>query len=191
MAQTNLRIPLVMRWPKRLKAGTRVAARVDEIDLLPTVSDLLGLKLPEPGDAYARIDGTSLLPLVEQRAATVRPHSIAENGALEIAAQDERWKLVVPRELLSPQGWTAGVTADGKRAWLVDLATDPHETRDVLAEHPDEAQRLLAALREFDASMPKPVFEEFDDPVAREILKRLGYTGEGVGRKREHEDKSQ
>lgn len=181
MTQTNLRIPLVMRWPTRLVAGTRVAARVDEIDLLPTLSDLLGLKLPQAHDEYGRIDGTSLVPLIEKRAQSVREYNIAENGALELCAQDGRYKLVVPRELLAPGEWPKGRTSDGRVPWLVDLVGDPHETQNALAEHPAEVERLLAVLREFDASMPKPLFDEVDDPRERARLESLGYTGHGLG----------
>ena len=69
MVQTNLRIPLVMRWPKGLPAGTRVKAMVDEIDVFPTVCDLMDLDLPGLSGALTvqrgepvKITGSALTP---------------------------------------------------------------------------------------------------------------------------------
>jgi arylsulfatase A-like enzyme len=181
MVQTNLRIPLVMRWPRSLPVGRRVAAAVDEIDVLPTVCDLLGLELPEVRDpAHDTVDGASLLPVVRGEAQSVRPLSFAENG-LFLSAQDGRWKLIVPVDLLEPAAWARGVDARGARPTLFDLQGDGGELRDVLAEQRAEAERLVAALRAWNAAMPIPRMElSARDLESIERFKALGYAG-GVG----------
>ena len=55
----TMRIPLVLRFPPRIPAGTRVDAQVRNVDILPTVLDVLALPIPE------QASGASLLPLVE------------------------------------------------------------------------------------------------------------------------------
>ncbi|MBL8859910.1 MAG: sulfatase-like hydrolase/transferase [Planctomycetes bacterium] len=184
MVQTNLRIPLVVRWPKGLPAGTRVQALVDEIDLVPTLCDLMGIEVPhEPGER-GMVDGVSLMPLIRKEVEAVRKYSYAENG-IWIGIQDLRWKLVVPAELLPPGEWPKQKTPYGEVPWLVDLLNDPDETKNLLEKEPAEVERLLKALREFDASMPIPksveVLSDRDREQQSRNFKALGYTGEGIG----------
>ncbi len=180
MVQTNLRIPLVMRWPAGLPAGRRVDALVDSIDLFPTVCDLLGLELPEQQDRYAVIDGASLLPLVRGEVDRVRDFSFAENG-LFLSVQDRRWKLILPTDLVDEEAWAKGVNARGVRPVLFDLENDPGEERDALPEHRAEADRLAGVLRAWNATMPIPRMElSHRDLEAMERFSQLGYTG-GVG----------
>ncbi|MEM7394838.1 MAG: sulfatase, partial [Verrucomicrobiota bacterium] len=55
---SGARVPLVMRWPKKIKAGTVVNDFVSLVDLAPTFYAAAGL--PIPGD----VSGGSLFPLV-------------------------------------------------------------------------------------------------------------------------------
>ncbi|MGK0219283.1 MAG: arylsulfatase A-like enzyme, partial [Planctomycetota bacterium] len=119
MLQSNLRIPLIMRFPPGLPMGERVSARVDSIDLVPTILDLMGLEallsaddLPESLDvrspagmleAQEAVDGMSLVPLVDGAVNEVRPYSFAENGGF-LSVCDGRWMLVVTRDLLAEDG---------------------------------------------------------------------------------------
>lgn len=181
MVQTNLRIPLVMRWPKGIRAGTRVQALVDEIDLLPTICDLFGVAPPPQKDLNAKVDGATLVPLFTDAHKSVREYSFAENGPY-IAAQDLRWKLVVPCALLSPEAWARGTSDNpGEVPWLIDLQADPAESKNVLAEHPDVVERMLAALRAFDTAMPIPqadkILSEREIEQRRLDLLRHGYVG--------------
>jgi arylsulfatase A-like enzyme len=58
-----LRIPMIVHDPKRFENGARVEAPVSQLDVLPTVADLLGYEIE--GGAY---QGSSLLrPLPEDR----------------------------------------------------------------------------------------------------------------------------
>lgn len=184
MVQTNLRIPLVMAWPKGLPAGKRVTPLVDEIDLFPTVCELLGIGLPPgaDGEDRARIDGTSLMPLVRGEKPHVRLHSFAEN-ALYMSAQDSRHKLIVRREALSEaDGWEQAL--EGKPEWpeLYDLAADPAETRNLFPKERDVAERLFAVLRDWNEKLPIPILDV--QPSHRDmenLFNRLGYTEGGIG----------
>jgi len=53
-----IRIPLIMRYPGRIPAGTRYSAQTRMIDLVPTVLDLVGLRAP------VDLMGQSLVPLI-------------------------------------------------------------------------------------------------------------------------------
>jgi arylsulfatase A-like enzyme len=182
MFQTNLRIPLVMRWPKGLPEGRRVAGMVDEIDMLPTVCDLLGI-LPAPAaDAHGRIDGVSLLPLVRGEKEAARDFSLAENAAY-VSVQDGHWKLVVPHAaLLGADGWAQALEGRPERPHLFDLERDPEERFDQLAKEQDEAARLFAVIRDWNEKLPIPpdslVESERDIENQHRLLNGLGYPGD-------------
>lgn len=192
--QDNLRVPLILSWPRALPSGVTVAQGVQSIDIFPTVTELLGLRLPDEAlgqDPAGHIDGISLVSLIRDAAkdpaaasqlAPPRPHAFSENEVF-LAVQDTapngaRYKLVVPANadcstlLRSPP-------KDGIPPRLYRLDVDPMERTDRLAEEPDQAQRLLDALCAWDRAMPIPqdmVLESDRDTVDRErLMKVLGY----------------
>jgi len=182
MVNTNLRIPLVMRWPRGLPAGKRVTAIVDEIDLLPTVCDLMQIELPPETDLYSKIDGASLLPLVRGEVESVREYSFAENH-LYASIQDQRWKLLVPFDLIERDDWATGRADNGLSIVLLDLVQDPAEQRNVAASAPEQSARLHAALRAWFAGMPEIRIEysAHDLEEQKRLIEGLGYGGGGTG----------
>jgi arylsulfatase len=59
LTEDNLRVPLVVAFPRRLATARTLSSQVRSIDIVPTVLELLDLP-PLPG-----IDGVSLVPLME------------------------------------------------------------------------------------------------------------------------------
>lgn len=57
-----IRVPLIVRYPARLKAGTRVKGFAEQIDLLSTVMDLADVEAPTGTDGP---QGRSFAPLLE------------------------------------------------------------------------------------------------------------------------------
>ena len=57
MFEESLRMPLLMRWPGRIKPGTRYDQLVQNIDYAPTFIEIAGAAVPE------EMHGTSLLTL--------------------------------------------------------------------------------------------------------------------------------
>ncbi|MDP9478512.1 MAG: sulfatase-like hydrolase/transferase [Actinomycetota bacterium] len=114
--EESLRIPLMILDPGRFESGERVAAPTGQIDVLPTVVDLLGYEVE--GGEYP---GASLLgPLPEDR--TLMAACWYENECLASIRGDEKY-----------------VYHYGDRPEEVfDLSEDPREKRN-LAEGRDEA----------------------------------------------------
>ncbi|HEX9668929.1 MAG TPA: sulfatase [Thermoanaerobaculia bacterium] len=123
---SSIRVPLVVRAPGF--APARVAAGAQNLDVLPTLLDLLGV--PAEGHAFA---GRSLRPAL---AAGRQAH------ARQVSAQGVLHAVVGPRHKLIAD------LASG-RQWLYDLAADPGETRDRLAAERRAAAPLRAALRDW------------------------------------------
>ncbi|MBI4876272.1 MAG: sulfatase-like hydrolase/transferase, partial [Acidobacteria bacterium] len=69
-----VRIPLCVRFPGRIKAGTVVRNPVSQVDFMPTILDYLGLRIPE------KIHGRSLRPLIEGRPTAWRDYAFCQRG---------------------------------------------------------------------------------------------------------------
>jgi arylsulfatase A-like enzyme/Tfp pilus assembly protein PilF len=159
----TVRIPLVVKLPRDVNHGHRVAVPVQHIDLVPTILDLLDM--PKP----AGLRGRSLRALLEGHQATPAPQPFYAESFCA------RYRL----------GWS-GLRAltDGTyrfvkapREELYDLAQDPAELTNVLDERAATAQTMRTALDQIlggaaDEVPGKTPFEE------REHLASLGYMTE-------------
>ena len=112
-------VPLFVWWPGTLPAGRRVSANVELTDVMPTVLDLLGVRLPETAQ------GESLVPLLADPAPVMPRAGFSFHGGVRSARLD-RWKYVL-------------LSRDER---LYELTADPNEDTDVSGKHP-LALRLL------------------------------------------------
>jgi arylsulfatase A-like enzyme len=165
-------VPLIVALPFELERPIVVESRVRNIDVWPTLLELLGLPpLPET-------DGRSLLPLVEAAAAgSAPPPWPAAVGYL-----DQRWGR--PEEPPSP---LVSVREDDHSLMLsrqqqdvvqvFDLASDPGERSDLVSAKPPWAPPLEALADESLAA--KPLFGKAPsvevDRLMRDQLRALGY----------------
>ena len=108
----TLRTPMIIRDPNR-KHG-RITAVTDFLDVVPALTELAGLPTP-PG-----LDGTSLVPALEDPTVTVKPASF--NRRFDGESVGMAWFRYT--EWRSQAG---DVTA----SMLYDLSIDPEETRNV------------------------------------------------------------
>jgi len=88
--ETEIRVPLILRYPPRLPAGLAVTAPVQLIDLLPTFQDLTDVK------ATQLIQGTSMLPVIASSATgstRVAFTEIADESFVSILTYGN-WKMI-------------------------------------------------------------------------------------------------
>ena len=137
------RIPFVARWPGQIRAGSESREVGCLTDLLATVAEIAGVKLP----AEAGEDSFSLLPAMRgkkgTRAAVVH-HSI--DGVFAIRQGD--WKLCLgrgsggfsdPKQITPAAGEPLGE--------LYNLRQDPSEETNLYKQHPEKVKALTALLR--------------------------------------------
>jgi arylsulfatase A-like enzyme len=159
--QTELHVPLVLRWPGHFAAGTRITRAVSLVDLLPTMLELLQLPVPQ------QVQGHSLCGLIRGEAAA--PTTLIVEGVKrrpEVQAL-VRW----PWKLIS--------FGDEQRVELYNLADDWAETKDLAAAHSDlvaELQATLAAQATRNQLLAKGVRSE-RVPLSAEDLERLRALG--------------
>ena len=127
-----LQVPLILRAPGKLPSGVTVDALVEEIDVLPTLLELLGVEIP------AGVQGKSLAPLAKDPR---RPHKravFAEFPTIKMARTTE-WKIVhYPK------------AAHGE---LYHLTEDPHELNNLWADRGHAAARAEMEALLFDWSL--------------------------------------
>lgn len=145
------RVPFLVRWPGRIKAGSRGAQLVSLNDIFATCAAILGRELP----ANAAEDSISFLSaLVHDEKPFIREalvhHSI--NGSFAI--RRGKWKLI-----LAPDsgGWSAprpGSPASKALppVQLYDLANDLKETKNLHAVHPEIVRELTVLLEEYQSN---------------------------------------
>ena len=160
-----IRVPLIVKLPRDVNHGHRVTAPVQQIDLVPTVLDLLDMQKP------AALGGRSLRSLIEGRRASFE---IDRPIYAESLLAHFRFGLA------EAQAVTSGShrLIEAPRAELYDFTQDPGERTNVFAGQPQVASRLRASLDEIaaraaPAEPEPPSFEE------RQRLAALGYLGAG------------
>ncbi len=163
MFNTNLLVPLIIRFPGGAYGGRRVSEPVSLIDLVPTVAEVARFALPE--EVAAEVDGVSLLGAVRDRGMEKRPpvYAFGENNRY-IQVQDGSYKLVRYR-------WTDREEPER----LYHIAEDPGEKVNVMGRCPDVYKRLSRVLDEYDQSMPRIMKTYEEDPELYKRLFELGY----------------
>ena len=142
MYEGGLRVPSLVEWPGKVKAGSVSQAVTATVDYFPTVVDLTGVKLGKK--ANRPIDGVSLLPLMEggesEREEPLffgyrRLYNEVDGQALT----EERYKLI------------RRANKSGKYE-LYDLLEDPAEKKNLAKSHPEVFERMKKAMAEQDES---------------------------------------
>src|SRR5207249_2729100 len=136
-----IHVPLIVKQPAGIAAGTRVGDVVQHIDLVPTILELV--KAPTPG----HLRGRSLRPLLD--------------GSGRLSKQPVYSEALYGNRHF---GWSplAAIT-DGSYAYisapreeLYDLRRDPRERENIVADRRRERQALSAALDRVIATAPTP-----------------------------------
>ena len=160
----GLRVPLLARWPGKVKAGSRCDRLVGLNDLAATLAAIVGLEL---GDNAP--DSISFLPLLEDPAADPTRGSLVMQSPLAFAVRQGKWKLALTpssgsrgmwgTKPVPEQAWGDALRAFGgtpaaadlRRApfvQLFDLQADIGETQNLAAARPEIAARIAALLDE-------------------------------------------
>ena len=164
-----VRVPLLVRLPGVIAAGTVVDAPVEEVDLLPTVLDLIGAPREGP------LSGRSLAPVLRavgqldpERPVYLHRRPFDRQVFQGIPVDGEQFGVV-----RAGWKWIEG-TRDGTRA-LYDLASDPLETANRAAAEPDRVRELSNLVGDWRGAHPATA--EAAPPIAPEDARRLKALG--------------
>ena len=137
------RVPMIVCWPGRVKAGSVNDQLVGLVDWMATMADVLGHELgPEAGE-----DSVSLLPTLDAPGKPIRENLVHHSSGGTFALRSGPWKLIAGK---GSGGWTRVKTGkDAPPGQLYNLEDDPGETQNLYRKHPEMVQRLTARLKEY------------------------------------------
>jgi arylsulfatase A-like enzyme len=146
------RVPLIVRWPGKVKPGSTSNQLASLTDIMATIAAITGAELPPK----AAEDSFNLLPVLEDTATSpIRPYLLTQafGGKRTLSIRRGAWKYLDHRDSggnnyrkgeLKP--FSLPDTAPEAPAQLYKLDTDPGETTNLFFKHPKIATELKALL---------------------------------------------
>ena len=136
------RIPFIAYWRNRIPAGVS-SALISQTDLLASFAALAGISVPHG----ASFDSQNMLPALMGQSENGRDVLVEADVLQRTAIRRGRWKLL---DLNKPGLDKADAPAprDEANCELYDLLSDPAETTNVAAEHPDVVKALMDKLKQ-------------------------------------------
>lgn len=130
----GVRVPGLIEWPGKVKAGSTSDMATCTVDYLPTILEITGIKMPDDRP----LDGVSLVPLIKGKE-NKRPRPLGFHIKGQAAWHD---------------GTLKAYRGTKSKKWeLYDLATDPGETKNLAAEKPQELKKMIQAWTTWKASV--------------------------------------
>jgi arylsulfatase A len=143
------RVPLIVRWPGHIPAGSTCNQWVSALDFTPTLMQLSGENVAHEKKLHGRDLSSWWLG---DLSAPVPDRSYFFYYERELQAlRHNNWKLRLPHtdtqapdpEQIGHDGERGAIMKVPRTQALFDLSTDPSETRDLSAQHPDILQKML------------------------------------------------
>jgi arylsulfatase A-like enzyme len=144
------RVPFIVRWPGRVKAGISEAL-VGQIDFLSSCAALTGTRLGTD-DAP---DSINILPALLGESRNGRESIVEHAGALALIR--EEWKYIEPNNGPRINRDTHTELGNDSQPQLYNLAEDIGETRNLAAQYPGKVKELadlLKSIRDKGRSRP-------------------------------------
>ena len=135
----GMRVPCIVRWPGRIKAGTECAEVTGTIDILPTFAGFAGAKI----NSERIIDGRDISPLLFGTPGAKSPHEayyFYQMDQLQ-AVRAGPWKLFLDMNS-KKRNW--GKPEGKSQLKLFNLVKDIHEDNNIAGQNPKVVQRILA-----------------------------------------------
>ena len=141
LLEGGLRVPAVMCWPARLRAGTTCDQVMATMDWLPTMLAAAGA---EPDSAYP-LDGMDLLPVLHGTPATPRILFWRYKANEQAAMRDGPYKYLKLRN----------------NTFLFDVVQDPRERANLKTRLPEVYARMTAAWNAWNETMLPTISDSF------------------------------
>ena len=146
------RVPMILKWPGLEGSDGRADAAFHyQFDVAASILELLGTRVPRSWDAQ------SFAEALRAGRSAGRDHLVLSQAAWT-CQRSVRWD-----DWLAIRTWHDGHHPFPE--WMLfDLANDPHETRDLAAEHPERIEDAVGRLEAWHAEMERSA-ERPGDPM--------------------------
>jgi arylsulfatase A-like enzyme len=163
----GIRVPMIARWPGRIKAGTSCDVPVIGIDFYPTFLEIAGA--PKPSEHI--LDGVSLVPLLTRRE-NLKRKAVFWHFPAYLEPYNEKQKpwRTTPAGAVRSGDWKLIEFFEDGTIELYNLKDDISETNDLAKTNSNKAKELHRMLIEWRKSVNAPVPTEKNpeyEPAAR------------------------
>ena len=144
----GIRVPLIAKWPGKIKAGSTSDQRTGFEDWMVTLHDLIDAKNP----LVAEHDGYNLTPSILGKANSKRPPLYREFSGYggQQAVWMGKWKGIRQKMIRK------GKNHDPLKIELFDLSKDESESEDLALKHPDVVNKIKDIMEK--EHTPSPYF---------------------------------
>lgn len=123
-----IHVPLIIKLPK-VKAGKVITDQISSIDVMPTILDLLDIKVPDKVSKQMR--GQSLTPALKGKPV-----------AKDVYSETDYRQYTYKRSVITKDGWKFIYTLENKSRELYNLKKDPQELNNLVEREPRRAYEL-------------------------------------------------
>lgn len=134
----GIRVPLIVSWPEKIKAGAVVDKYVSATDIMPTLLHFADVKLEDK-----TIDGINLFEPQNERLLVwkwQKTWAVRQGDWKLTNAKENHWKSEPSAQYIAP-------IVDNMELKLFNIADDPGERKDLSTEYPDKVKFLEAAFK--------------------------------------------
>ncbi|MFG0320099.1 MAG: sulfatase [Planctomycetota bacterium JB042] len=184
--RSSTHVPLLFVQPGTIPAGRVEDGLVETTDFLPTVLTWLGVGGADDGDPALRPRGHDLTGVLLGETSPRRDTALSEldvvnplsecgdEGAIW-AIRNRRWSFVWNDRRIFPDNPPSEGFYPIAAQELYDLEKDPDEQLNVVADHPDVADRMYEALLARTSTLTFRTLEDETDDARMKKLAELGY----------------
>ncbi|MFP4090938.1 MAG: sulfatase family protein [Cyclobacteriaceae bacterium] len=143
----GFRVPFIVRWPGRIKAGSSSNEMICLTDWMATVAAIFNSRLPE----NAAEDSYNILPVLlgEAYRSPLREALVSHSAYGVYAITKDGWKLILGQ---GSGGWGDSRAFDYPPGQLYHMAVDSLETNNVFDQHPERVKALTDLLEHYTNS---------------------------------------
>ncbi|MEZ6142913.1 MAG: sulfatase [Zavarzinella sp.] len=141
----GMRVPGIMKWTGKIRAGQVSADIVSSLDILPTAAALAGAKLPE----NLVLDGYDLSKFLTEQAPCPRQEMFYYRGTHLYAVRQGAWKA----HFRTQTAYGKDDLAIHQTPVLNHLTVDPSEKYNVAQKHPEVIEKINHLVQQHEKSM--------------------------------------
>ena len=123
-----IHVPLVIKLPK-VKSGKMISDQISSIDVMPTILDLLDVKVSDKLKKQMR--GDTLVPALKGKPVTK-----------DVYSETDYRQYTYKRSVITKDGWKFIYTLEDKSRELYNLKSDPGEKKNLVETEPRRAYEL-------------------------------------------------
>ena len=173
----GIRVPMVIKWPGKVKPNSSSMARVSNLDFYPTLQ-----QIANPKKTAQVLDGIDLNPILETKTQKERdlffhfPIYLQDYSKVQDQGSDPLFR-TRPGSVIISGDWKLHEYFEDSRLELYDLKSDPGENNNLVNNYPEKTQELLEKLKAWrtknNAPVPTIKNPEYDAIFEQEMMQKV------------------